>query len=44
MSASCPRPTRRPTSTLLSGAALVGNSLVGVIDVDVLFDTLEGAA
>ena len=31
-------------SRLLSGATLVDDSLVGVIDVDVLFDTLEGAA
>jgi chemotaxis signal transduction protein len=29
---------------LLSGATLVDETLVGVIDVDVLFDTLEGVA
>ena len=31
-------------SALLSGAALIDNSLVGVIDVDRLFDALENAA
>lgn len=39
-----PAADQEAASALLSGAALVGSSLVGVIDVDVLFDALESAA
>ena len=39
-----PEADQQVDSALLSGAALIDNSLVGVIDVDRLFDALETAA
>jgi chemotaxis signal transduction protein len=39
-----PEADQQVESALLSGATLIDNALVGVIDVDRLFDTLENAA
>lgn len=39
-----PEADQEVDSALLSGAALIDNALVGVIDVDRLFDALENAA